>query len=72
MITKLILDVSFENEHNQPCSKLRTFRGKDLEECLSRVREWFAQNQEELRVQRQKRQYVIAQAKKAHLLEKAR
>lgn len=48
MITKIILDVSFENERNQSCSKLRTFRGKDLEECLSRVREWFTQNQEEL------------------------
>jgi hypothetical protein len=48
MITKIVLDVGFENNRNQPCSKMRTFRATNLEECLSRVRTWFAQNQEEL------------------------
>lgn len=72
MITKIVLDVSFENSRNQPCSKMRTFRATSLEECLSRVRTWFAQNQEELGVQKQRREYAIAQVKRARLLEKAR
>jgi hypothetical protein len=48
MITRIVLDVSFENKQNQPCSKTRTFRGTSPDEAITRMREWLAQNGEEL------------------------